>query len=141
VSDAPRNWEQKHADFMALLAPYDLRDGHDPSQPFARERSFVGRGWHGLLKELIEDLIRLGWDRRVLQIKEKFGTLRFYVADRQPEYLDRIEAAVEHSAEICEECGKAGALRANEKGWYSTRCDACACVFGLASRPGSPECA
>lgn len=68
-------------------------------------------------------LIRLGWDRRVLQIKEKFGTLRFYVADRRPAYLDRIEAAVEHSAEICEMCGKAGTLRETNSDWYSTRCD------------------
>lgn len=111
------DFERKQAEFMALLAQYDLRDGHDPSRRFAGEGSFVGRGWHGLLKELIEDLIALGWDRRVLQIKEKFGTLRFYVADRRPELLGRIDAAVEHSAEICEACGKAGKLRVADGGW------------------------
>lgn len=125
MTGLPSDREQKHAEFMALLTRYDLRDGHDPGQPFDGERSCVGRGWHGLLKELIEDLIRLCWDRRALQIKERFGTLRFYVADRRPEYLERIEVAVEHSAEICEECGRAGSLRVRDSGWYATRCDAC----------------
>jgi hypothetical protein len=114
-----------HREFLTLLAPYDLRDGHNPGQPFAGERSYVGRGWHGLVKELIEDLIKIGWDREVLQIKEKLGTLRFHIKDRRPEYLVRIEAAGEHSGETCELCGKAGGVRVSQSGWYYSRCDAC----------------
>jgi hypothetical protein len=112
--------------FSELLAPYDLRNGHDPTQRFDAGRDYVGRGWHGLIKELIEDLIRLGWDRGVLQIKEKFGTLRFHVKDRRPEYLDRIEVATDRSGEICESCAKPGSLRASGTRWYTTRCERCA---------------
>ena len=73
----------------------------------------------------MRDLIGLGWDRRVLQVKEKFGTLRFYVADRRPEYLERIAVAAEHSAELCEACGRLGELRASAAGGWYTRCDVC----------------
>jgi len=115
----------EEAEFLRLVAPYNLRDGHDPERPFSAERGYVGRGWHGLVKELIEDLIKFGWNREVLQIKEKCGSLRFYVVDRQPKYLDRIEATMNHSEEICELCGRAGSNVKNARGWYSTRCEAC----------------
>ncbi|HZZ83408.1 MAG TPA: hypothetical protein VFE30_02635 [Anaeromyxobacteraceae bacterium] len=120
-----RNSNAERAALVSLLAPYELRDGHVPGQPFDAARDPVGRGWHGLLKELVEDLIRLGWDREVLQVKEKFGTLRFYVKDRRPEYLERMEVAMEHSGEVCELCGRPGALRVSETGWHATRCEGC----------------
>ena len=57
------------------------------------------------------------------QIKEKFGTLRFYMHG----YTDEIDAATseaENESEVtCEECGKAGTLR--QGGWMVTLCDAC----------------
>jgi len=109
--------------FQTLLAPYDLRDGHNPDQPFASPPC-IGRGWYGLVKTLIEDLIRLGWDRGVLQIKEKYGTLRFYVTQREDRLLERIESAMELSARVCEECGGDGAWL-DENGAMSTLCDAC----------------
>ncbi len=112
------------ADLHALLARYDLRDGDRPDQPYSGNPA-IGRGWFGILKELVEDLIKLGWDRKVAQIKEKFGSLRLYPGHWTPEFQDRIIAAREHSKEICEECGKAGTLRARASGWHATRCDQC----------------
>ncbi len=60
------------------------------------------------------------------QIKEKFGTLRFYWSgpfDR--ETSDRIDEAVDlaefRSACTCEECGARGSLRV-ARGWYAVRC-------------------
>lgn len=116
---------ERHHEFLAVLAAYDLRNGHNPGQPFDGERSHVGRGWYGIVKELIEDLIKIGWDRELLQIKEKLGTLRFYLNDRRPEYLVRIEAAGERSAKVCELCGQSGTVRVAQSGWYFTRCDSC----------------
>ena len=110
---------------QALLASYDLRDGHKPDQAFAmRDFDHIGPGWYGLLKGLIEDLIRLGWDRRVLQTKEKYGSLRFYITQREDAFRERIEAAMDESYKVCEDCGGDGTWL-NDNGWMSTLCDTC----------------
>ena len=58
---------------------------------------------------------------RVDQIKEKFGTLRFYTTGEPKEGEYAIQEAMRLSAEICEYCGHPGKLRTN--GWYSTLCE------------------
>lgn len=81
-----------------------------------------GRGWFPLIKELIEDLITLGWDKKLCQVKEKFGGLRFYINSGSNEIHDRISKAERDSYEICEKCGEKGELR-TDIGWYFTLCD------------------
>lgn len=55
------------------------------------------------------------------QVKEKYGTLRFYV-DYADDYVRGAIALAEHlSARTCETCGAAGKLRGDF--WLSTRCD------------------
>jgi hypothetical protein len=58
------------------------------------------------------------------QVKEKFGTLRFYCPgnDRIRRYVRFAEAL---SARTCEICGGYGKL-GHCGGWYSTRCEKCA---------------
>lgn len=89
-----------------------------------------GDGWADILDRLffgIENRIKdLGQDigssnLRILQIKEKFGELRFYYQSNI-DFSDLIEAAVEESARTCEECGKPGALSSNGR-WLMVRCD------------------
>ena len=56
------------------------------------------------------------------QIKEKFGTLRFYYSGGD-EYISGLTAMAESmSAVICEECGNPGKIRG--RGWLYTTCDA-----------------
>ena len=54
------------------------------------------------------------------QVKEKFGTLRFYFTGSR-EFDALVEMAEELSATTCEECGAFGSLR--EGGWIRTLCD------------------
>ena len=54
------------------------------------------------------------------QVKEKFGTLRFYFYGSR-EFDSLVEMAEELSATTCEECGAYGSLR--EGGWLRTLCD------------------
>jgi hypothetical protein len=82
-----------------------------------------GTGWYPLLKELIEDLIELGWDRQTCQVKEKFGGLRFYINGATDAVFDRIRKAEHDSYETCEVTGEPGKLR-TDLGWHSTLCDA-----------------
>ena len=58
----------------------------------------------------------------VQQVKEKFGTLRFYCSGGETIYKF-ISLAERLSAVTCEDCGKQGT--ANNSGWISTLCEEC----------------
>lgn len=91
-----------------------------------------GPGWYPLINELsdkLETIIREGkWDEDYTpcasQVKEKYGTLRFYMSTETEEMFKLIEEYEKKSAKICEFCGKEGKMR-EANGWYSTRCDEC----------------
>jgi len=88
-----------------------------------------GPGWYALIDELSSKLEKMiieldlpKYDRPVAtQIKEKYGTLRFYLSTETDEMSDAIEEADEKSETICEVCGKEGKLY--DTGWYVVRCD------------------
>ena len=82
----------------------------------------VGEGWYSIIKELIEDLIELGWDKKIYQVKEKFGGLRFYITNNSDEINDRILKAELLSYKTCEVTGKRGELR-NDLDWVRTLCE------------------
>jgi len=118
-----------------------------------------GDGWFRLLYDLssaIEGEARkLGIDPesqnwpRVRQVKEKFGTLRYYISTPGPNEDDinnmiweqrngvvsfrpvasigairnLVEIAEAQSAHICETCGLAGTLRT--EAWWKVSCDPC----------------
>ena len=54
------------------------------------------------------------------QIKEKFGTLRFYYSGGDDQVFGMVRMAESVSAYTCEECGDIGKLSSN--GWMSVRC-------------------
>lgn len=83
----------------------------------------VGPGWVPILDRLAEDLVAMGWDRDLHQVKEKFGTLRFYIGNSCQVMEERIDKAEDESAVTCEECGKPGTSRGG--GWVVTNCDEC----------------
>jgi hypothetical protein len=58
----------------------------------------------------------------VTQVKEKFGTLRFYYNGGDDYIRGLVSMAEAMSATTCEECGSAGILRPG--GWVHTACDA-----------------
>lgn len=79
----------------------------------------VEDGWFHLIWSLCEDLDPLvaGHESEtrqpfeVLQVKEKFGSLRFYVNGGSTLIWDRIASAEEESLRTCEVCGKPGRHR------------------------------
>lgn len=60
---------------------------------------------------------------RASQVKEKFGTLRFYMTCETKEMSEAIRVAEEESARTCERCGMPGEQRGG--GWVLTLCDRC----------------
>lgn len=69
-------------------------------------------------------------DFHVVQVKEKFGGLRFYIAygTMSPEASDcvdaRINRAEDESLKTCERCGQPGEPDYTQH-WISTRCPGC----------------
>lgn len=78
----------------------------------------VGYGWSKLLEEIYEILPEGAY---ILQIKEKFGGLRFYVENVPESVQEFIWEKENESGSICEVCGKEGQPR--DGGWIKTLCD------------------
>jgi len=92
----------------------------------------VKEGWFNLLDDLgseIIEKIKKTKEFKVLQIKEKFGTLRFYVkieaeTDLKKEIMNSIHNAEKRSSIICEICGDENAKQyVNQNLHQYTACD------------------
>jgi hypothetical protein len=109
-------------------------DYPDELRPFVRRMAGPfpylehGPGWFPLLIQLEPRLATLCPEYQLLQVKEKFGTLRIYPAalecDSVSEFLAEIAAAERASEAVCEDCGSPGKLTC-EHGCYLTRCTPC----------------
>ena len=85
-----------------------------------------GDGWYNLLDSLCSHLqfhIDHNGDPQVevTQVKEKFGSLRFYTTATNKRQDGIISFAEVLSGSICEECGNPGT--SNDSGWIKVRCD------------------
>ncbi len=97
-----------------------------------------GDGWELLLRRLsekLEPMIRKWIDcsareadlnscPRASQVKEKFGTLRFYITNGTDAMYAAIREAEEESSRTCEDCG-APATTFSHRGWLRTTCEVC----------------
>lgn len=93
----------------------------------------VGDGWHKLIREAaekLEPLIAAYYKEnpcevfpRASQVKEKFGTLRFYMTAETDEMSEIIREVESKSAKTCMNCGKKGILRRG--GWLVVLCSKC----------------
>ena len=96
-----------------------------------------GDGWFKLLKNGMEWIHKELNDKytypdgpppfQVQQVKEKFGTLRFYVYGGNQRVANIISAMETASGLICEGCGAAGELT-DDGNWYRTECWECTAV-------------
>jgi len=81
-----------------------------------------GNGWYNLINVLSELIVDRSTKVEAIQVKEKFGELRFYYKNTSSDYIEGIvRMAGLLSGVICEECGDLGTT-ANAKGAMRTRC-------------------
>ena len=99
---------------------------HTPYELFGNE---TGKGWKDLI-EVLEEVRKLYNNAHpeqrieILQVKEKYGTLRYYI-NAAPTWFHTLVDTIEHqSGHVCEMCGKAGTRRTD--GWVLTLCGVCA---------------
>lgn len=92
------------------------------------------RGWYPIICQLDADLAELDPGYELHQVKEKFGTLRYYFRTEVDNARDQMRALV-RAAETrceatCELCGESGARHVNGRGWLKTLCPSCAAAEG-----------
>jgi hypothetical protein len=109
--------------FITDNAPYSFR-------MFGFE---CGAGWKNLLEPVFKQIHENNVEKllksqngetfftQIRQVKEKYGTLRFYVDCGSDELYSLISEAEDKSAETCEQCGGPAKLRGH--GWYYTACE------------------
>lgn len=119
---------------------YNYKSGDGKSSEISYYGFSHGDGWFNIidcLSATITDIMRSHPARKHLtrnefrdqvqvkaaQVKEKFGSLRFYVDNGNPEVSAAISMAEAISARTCETCGSSGKGRGG--GWVKTLCDAC----------------
>ena len=92
-----------------------------------------GNGWYWLIDMLcnaIQSYIDNNEHLKIpqveaVQVKEKFGGLRFYINGGDEEIEGMISLAEYMSYYICESCGSTENVSQNKKGWISTLCPNC----------------
>ena len=97
-----------------------------------------GDGWFNILDQLMSNIQHhIDWNNQNFekgykqykqvaqvtldQVKEKFGTLRFYYTGGDDEISGMVRMAESMSGVTCEECGNPGKCRGS--GWMYTACD------------------
>lgn len=98
----------KHPELLAPIRFIDVEDG-----------------WFGIVWSLLDKIQVADPESVVLQIKEKFGVLRFYVKTseaKHEEVMRLVNEAVDRSAKTCEFTGRPGQRR-NVNQWIKTCCD------------------
>lgn len=109
---------------------YREPNGNDPFSMFYFE---VGDGWYKIIADGASKLEPLFVEQikkdpegfsfgyyRTSQLKEKFGTMRWYLSGGTDKMYDICDSVERKSAKICEQCGKPGKLRGG--GWVYTSC-------------------
>jgi hypothetical protein len=94
----------------------------------------VGDGWFqliwGLSQKLEAHIKKSAPKSRAVQVKEKFGTLRFYLDGSTEAMQELVHEAEAASASTCERCGQHGVLKKNPlPGWWHVSCAACEKVW------------
>lgn len=109
--------------------PEIFRDRHGDMRETCMCWGFsCGDGWFDIIDNLcreINELVKSGKVQPVVatQVKEKWGSLNFYIAGAEDAVWELIEGASEKSHVTCEHCGQPGTLITDA--WYRVRCGAC----------------
>jgi hypothetical protein len=97
---------------------------HKPHlSPITNRSSFtVGNGWLGIIQRLFETLIRMGWNKEFINVKEKFGGMSIFLGELPENGFHFVNVAEKETFITCEVCGEPGEQH-RINGWVYTLCD------------------
>ena len=102
-----------------------------------------GDGWYGIIDtlcKLIQEYVgdHKGYHTEAVQVKEKYGGLRFYI-NGVDEYIDGLITFAERlSYMTCEQCGSTDGVT-QTKGWVYTLCRQCLFERDMAQYGGEDD--
>lgn len=102
--------------FEELLAKHGIEEPVCPSG--------VGDGWLPILDAMFTEMVRLEWDRDLIELREHEGGLRVCIGIAEVRVYGPIDRAQELALITCESCGQPGKWRATN-GKAVVVCDAC----------------
>ena len=89
----------------------------------------IGKGWYKIVYDLTNGINKIDKNVKVLQVKEKFALLRFYISIPNEETVDKIyrliRKATDESSKTCEFCGTKKNVTTEGEFWIKTLCDKC----------------
>lgn len=123
-------------DILVKQFPHLFKDYKgDPTKTCMTWGFDCGDGWFKIIYKLAEKLSK--YDIVALQVKEKFGGLRFYIDGTPPELFDEIHGQIheaeEQSFKTCETCGQPGERK--NVGWIHTLCQQCSDLYDQGKTP------
>jgi hypothetical protein len=97
---------------------------HKPHlEPIMERRYFgVGNGWLGIIQRLFEVLIKMGWDKSFINVKQKFGGMSIFLDNTPENSTHFIIESERETFQVCEVCGEPGEQN-RIKGWVYTLCE------------------
>ncbi len=108
-----------------------MKSNNEPKEPYELFGIECGEGWKGLYQPIIDYIEDYNKDKEdddkieIYQIKEKFGTLSFYVSKKTDELRKMIEDAEAESYHVCEMCGRHINKQIVEHHWVYGMCREC----------------
>lgn len=119
--------KKKHTQKLLKDFPHQFSYYHDHTKPmmpmvFGFE---CGDGWYEIIYNLTKKLSEVSPETRVLQVKEKFAGLRYYVDTCNDEGYALIDEAEDMSFKTCEVCGSTENVKVRGDYWIQTRCEKC----------------
>jgi hypothetical protein len=98
---------------------------NDNGYTYKQALKSIGKGWRSLIRTAFYFKPA---SVRIIQVKEKFGTLTIYIAGGYTkefnEYYRLVNSLEAHSSQICEWCGKWGDQDSRYH-WVLTLCESC----------------
>jgi len=102
----------------------------------------TSHGWYPIIVRLDQSLAEVDPGYILHQVKEKFGGLRYYYHQTQPDRRTEMDALVgiaeAEAARTCEDCGAPGVL-CDGGHWFRTLCPSCAAASDRPYRPVPPR--
>jgi len=114
--------DQEFENFLKNIG--GIKISHKPHlEPITERKRFgVGNGWLGILQRLFEVLIKMGWDKSFINVKQKFGGMSIFLDNLPENGFHFVAEAERETFQVCEVCGEPGEQH-KINGWVYTLCD------------------
>ena len=114
--------DREFEDFLEKIGGIKRTYRIDKGPILKRNQFNIDNGWLGIVQRLFEVLIKLGWDKSFVNVKEKFGGMSIFLDNLPENAFHFVIEAERETFKVCEVCGEPGEQH-KINGWIYTLCD------------------